>query len=102
MLGGNQRPGPEVRRLMCTNRAEPAGEQRRHVTTLLMKWSDGDDHAMQELVPLVYEELRRLARRQMSREREDHVLQATALVNEAFLRLVDVHQVQWRSRTHFF
>jgi len=87
---------------MCSNRAEPAGEQRIHVTTLLLKWSDGDDDAMQELVPLVYDELRRLARRQMSREREDHVLQATALVNEAFLRLVDVHQIQWRNRTHFF
>jgi RNA polymerase sigma factor (TIGR02999 family) len=87
---------------MCTNGAEAAGEQRRQVTTLLLKWADGDDRAMQELVPLVYEELRRLARRQMSREREDHVLQATALVNEAFLRLVDIHQVEWRNRTHFF
>jgi RNA polymerase sigma factor (TIGR02999 family) len=57
---------------------------------------------MEELAPLVYDELRRLARRQMSREREDHVLQATALVNEAFLRLVDIHQIQWRSRAHFF
>lgn len=57
---------------------------------------------MQELVPLVYDELRRLARGQMSRERENHVLQATALVNEAFLRLVDIHQIQWRDRRHFF
>ena len=57
---------------------------------------------MEELVPLVYDELRRLARGQMSREREDHLLRATALVNEAFLRLVDIHHGQWRSRTRFF
>jgi len=87
---------------MCTDRAEPPDEQRRHVTNLLLRWSDGDDRAMQELVPLVYEELRRVARRQMAQERDDHVLQATALVNEAFLRLVDVHHVQWRNRAHFF
>jgi RNA polymerase sigma-70 factor (ECF subfamily) len=91
-----------MNRLMATNPAQPNEERRRHVTTLLVKWSDGDDSAMQELVPLVYDELRRLARGQMSREREDHVLQATALVNEAFLRLVNVHQIQWRNRTHFF
>jgi RNA polymerase sigma factor (TIGR02999 family) len=87
---------------MSPSPAQPDDPRRRHVTTLLVKWSDGDDSAMQELVPLVYDELRRLARGQMSREREDHVLQATALVNEAFLRLVDVHQIQWRNRTHFF
>src|SRR5436190_11134819 len=87
---------------MSMNPAQPGDDPRRHVTTLLVKWSGGDDAAMQELVPLVYDELRRVARRQMSREREDHVLQATALVNEAFLRLVDVHEIQWRDRTHFF
>jgi RNA polymerase sigma-70 factor, ECF subfamily len=81
---------------------EPADERRRHVTTLLVNWTEGDDAALQELLPLVYEELRRLARRQMAGEREGHVLQPTALVNEAFLRLVDIHHVQWRNRTHFF
>jgi len=91
-----------MNRLMSAGRAQPASDRRRHVTTLLGKWSDGDDAAMEELVPLVYDELRRLARGQMSREREDHVLQATALVNEAFIRLVDIHHVQWRNRTHFF
>ena len=89
-------------RLMSTSRAQPADERRRHVTALLLHWSEGDDAAMEELAPLVYGELRRLARGQMSRERENHVLQATALVNEAFLRLVDIHHVQWRDRTHFF
>ena len=87
---------------MSTSRPQPADERRRHVTALLLHWSDGDDAAMAELVPLVYGELRRLARGQMSRERENHVLQATALVNEAFLRLIDIHQIQWRNRTHFF
>jgi RNA polymerase sigma factor (TIGR02999 family) len=88
---------------MCTNGgAQPADERRRHVTTLLVNWTGGDDSAMQELMPIVYDELRRLARRQMSRERENHVLQATALVHEAFLRLVDIHQIHWRNRTHFF
>jgi RNA polymerase sigma-70 factor (ECF subfamily) len=107
------RRGPSVdnqaeqrRRRMCwlmgTPEALPADERRGHVTTLLRNWTEGDDSAMEELAPLVYDELRRLARRQMSREREDHVLQATALVNEAFLRLVDIHKIQWRSRTHFF
>ena len=101
---GNQ--AEERRRRMCwlmgTPEALPADERRGHVTTLLRNWTEGDDSAMDELAPLVYDELRRLARRQMSREREDHVLQATALVNEAFLRLVDIHQIQWRSRAHFF
>jgi RNA polymerase sigma factor (TIGR02999 family) len=91
-----------MNRLMSTNRAHPGADRRRHVTTLLGKWSGGDDAAMEELVPLVYDELRRLARGQMSREREDHVLQATALVNEAFLRLVDIHHIHWRNRAHFF
>jgi RNA polymerase sigma factor (TIGR02999 family) len=85
-----------------TGRAQPDSERRRHVTTLLLNWSGGDAEAMEELLPLVYDELRRLARRQMSNERENHVLQATALVNEAFLRLVDIHQIQWRNRAHFF
>lgn len=89
-------------RLMSTSRAQPGAERRRHVTSLLLDWSGGDESAMEELVPLVYDELRRLARWHMSRERADHVLQATALVNEAFLRLVDIHHIQWRNRTHFF
>ena len=88
--------------LMGTFEAPSPDERRDHVTSLLRNWTDGDDLAMEELAPLVYDELRRLARWQMSREREDHVLQPTALVNEAFLRLVDIHQIRWRSRTHFF
>lgn len=78
------------------------GARRRQVTTLLLEWTGGDTSAIDELLPLVYDELRRLARHQMSGERKGHVLQATALVNEAFLRLVDIHQIQWRDRAHFF
>jgi len=71
------------------------------VTRLLRRWRDGDPKALDDLTPLVYEELRRLARRQMGAERPDHTLQATALVHEAFLRIVD-SEVPWRDRVHFF
>ena len=72
------------------------------VTRLLVDWSNGDPSALDKLTPLVYEELRRLARHYMSRERPGHTLQTTALVNEAYLRLVDQREAQWQSRAHFF
>jgi RNA polymerase sigma factor (TIGR02999 family) len=72
------------------------------VTELLQRWSDGDDAALTELTPLVYEELRRLAHRQMGAERPDHTLQTTALVNEAYLRLADQTNPRWQNRAHFF
>jgi RNA polymerase sigma factor (TIGR02999 family) len=72
------------------------------VTQLLVAWGGGDESAFEVLAPLVYDELRRLARRSMGGERVGHTLQATALVNEAYLRLVDIHQVQWQNRAHFF
>jgi RNA polymerase sigma factor (TIGR02999 family) len=72
------------------------------VTMLLVSWRAGDQAAVGQLLSLVYDELRRLARRQMAGERAGHVLQPTALVNEAFLRLLQIHQVEWRDRTHFF
>ena len=72
------------------------------VTELLVAWSEGDAQAFDRLVPLVYEELRRLARRYMARERPGHTLQTTALVNEVYLRLVDSSRVRWRDRAHFF
>jgi RNA polymerase sigma-70 factor (ECF subfamily) len=71
------------------------------VTELLRAWSDGDEAALEQLVPLVEAELRRLARRYMVRERRGHTLQTTALVNEAFLRLTDTRQVRWQDRAHF-
>jgi RNA polymerase sigma-70 factor (ECF subfamily) len=72
------------------------------VSTLLRAWSDGDQNALGRLTPIVYDELHRLARRYLKRERADHSLQATALVNEAYMRLVDQTRVQWQNRAHFF
>jgi RNA polymerase sigma factor (TIGR02999 family) len=72
------------------------------VTRLLLAWGGGDEDALDELIPLVHAELRRLARRQIGRERPGHALQPTALVNEAYLRLVDIRRVDWQDRTHFF
>jgi RNA polymerase sigma factor (TIGR02999 family) len=71
------------------------------VTELLLAWNGGDDAALEALLPLVEAELRRLARAYMARERRDHTLQTTALVNEAYLRLVDAQRVPWKDRTHF-
>jgi RNA polymerase sigma factor (TIGR02999 family) len=70
-------------------------------TELLRAWSQGDESARERLIPLLYGELYSLARRYMRQERADHTLQATALVNEAYLRLIDVNRVEWRNRTHF-
>ncbi len=79
----------------------PSVSQQR-VTDLLTRWSQGDDAALAELTPLVYEELRRLAHHYMKGERPDHTLQTTALVNEAYLRLADQTNPHWQSRAHFF
>ena len=72
------------------------------VSALLRAWSDGDHRALDALTPVVYAELRRLAHRYMRRERADHSLQTTALVNEAYIRLVDYKRMQWQNRAHFF
>src|SRR6184192_4072788 len=80
--------------------ASAVSQQR--VTEFLTRWSQGDDGALAELTPLVYEELRRLAHRQMGAERPDHTLQTTALVNEAYLRLADQTNLRWQNRAHFF
>jgi RNA polymerase sigma factor (TIGR02999 family) len=72
------------------------------VTGLLLAWSQGDEAALQKLVPMVYEELRRLAHHYMSQERTGHTLQTTALVHEAYQRLIDTPHVGWNDRTHFF
>jgi RNA polymerase sigma factor (TIGR02999 family) len=69
---------------------------------LLHAWSAGDRTALDQLAPIVYDELRRLARHYLKRERPDHSLQATALVNEAYLRLVDYKHMRWENRAHFF
>ena len=72
------------------------------VTQLLVAWGQGEQQALEELTPIVYKELRRLAQWHMNGERPGHTLQATALVNEAYLRLVDINRIQWQDRAHFF
>ena len=72
------------------------------ITEILLAWGDGDESALERLMPIVYAELRRLAHRYMNREREGHTLQTTALVNEAFLKLIDSSRVRWQNRAHFF
>src|SRR6266700_3918842 len=72
------------------------------ISTLLRAWTDGDQSALDRLTPIVYNELRRLARRYMRRERPGHSLQTTALVNEAWMRLVDYKRMKWQDRAHFF
>jgi RNA polymerase sigma-70 factor, ECF subfamily len=86
-----RRPSTELRGIALDN-----------ISQLLRAWSDGDQLALGELTPVVYAELRRLAHRQMRRERSDHGLQTSALVNEAYIRLVDYKRMQWQDRAHFF
>jgi RNA polymerase sigma factor (TIGR02999 family) len=77
-------------------------KKQHEITQLLAEWSDGNQSALDDLYPLVYDELHRLARRYMSRERKGHTLQTTALINEAYVRLVDQKNVHWANRSHFF
>src|SRR5947208_802851 len=79
----------------------PSASQQR-LTELLVQWSHGDDRALAELTPLVYDELRRIAHHHMGGQRPDHTLQTTALVNEAYLRLADQTNPSWQNRAHFF
>jgi len=87
--------------------AHPNGQSRSRsskqaITVLLRAWGEGDEQSLERLTPLVYAELRRVARRFIARERSGHTLQATALVNEVYVRLVDVKNVSWQDRAHFF
>ena len=82
---------------------EPLMSTAQHqVTQLLQEWSEGDENALAKLMPLVHEELHRLAHQYMKRESAGHVLQTSALINEAYLRLVDQPQIRWQDRAHFF
>jgi RNA polymerase sigma factor (TIGR02999 family) len=72
------------------------------ITQLLRAWSEGDQAALEQLVPLIHRELRRLAKGYMRKERPGHILQTTALINEAYLRLIDWKDVRWQNRAHFF
>jgi RNA polymerase sigma factor (TIGR02999 family) len=77
-------------------------QSRHEITQLLQAWRGGDHAALEELMPLVHEEMHRLAHIYMRRERPDHTLQTSALVNEAYIRLIDAHRVDWQDRAHFF
>src|SRR5262249_8579926 len=79
--------------------AEPS---RVEVTQMLQRWSDGDQDALRELTPIIFAELHKIAKRYMRRERADHTLQTTALVNEAFVRLIDWKSAKFENRAHFF
>ena len=79
----------------------PITEPSPKITSLLLEWAQGDAGALDRLIPLVHHELHRIARRCMAGERASHSLQATALVNEAYVRLIDAHAVQWHDRAHF-
>lgn len=72
------------------------------ITQLLERWGSGEESALEELVPLVYRELRRMAANYLRREQHEFSLQPTALINEVFLRLIDQHEIRWQSRAHFF
>src|SRR5437016_11057699 len=82
--------------------AQPGEAAVDDISTLLRAWSDGDQGALAQLTPIVYDELHGLAQRYMKRERLGHSLQTTALVNEAYMRLVDYKRMQWQNRAHFF
>jgi RNA polymerase sigma-70 factor, ECF subfamily len=84
---------------MTESRAPESGQE---ITQLLLEWGKGDESALEHLLPAVYDELRRIARNFMRRQDPRHTLQTTALVNEAYLRLVDSSRVNWQDRTHFF
>jgi len=77
-------------------------ESPKEVTELLQRWSSGDREALEELTPVIYGELHRIARGYMNRERDGHTLQTTALVNEAYMRLIDWKSAKWENRAHFF
>jgi RNA polymerase sigma factor (TIGR02999 family) len=91
---------------ICTIPNDKIGAERNlpapKITQLLVAWGEGDEGAFERLTPVVYDELRRIARRFMGGERAGHTLQATALVNEAYMRLIDVNKVEWQNRVHFF
>ncbi len=81
---------------------EENSENSQQITQLLKQWSDGKREVLESLMPLVYEELRRQASRYLKKERSNHTLQTTALINEAYLKLIDQREVVWQNRAHFF
>jgi RNA polymerase sigma-70 factor, ECF subfamily len=91
-----------LRANICEIDMQGGGQDNIEVSSLLLAWSEGDQGALDRLTPIVYSELRRLASRYMRNERPGHTLQSTALVHEAYTRLIDYKRMQWQSRAHFF
>ncbi len=100
MVGCRRLGGPPSRRCWDSMAADPTPSH--NITQLLQAWGEGDQSALEELTPLVYQELHSLARRQMSRENEGHTLQVTALIHEVYLKLVEFQSVRWQDRAHFY
>ena len=84
-----------------TREVAPSGSSGPHVTELLVAWGGGDESALERLIPIVHDELHRIARACMAGEKPGHSLQATALVNEAYLRLIEAKRINWQNRAHF-
>jgi len=100
---GAKQPAKKVMTGKKNRRGDGGSPMNTHeVTELLLAWNRGDEVALDKLTPLVYDKLRRMAHRYMGGERPGHTLQTTALVNEAYLRLIDSSRVQWQNRAHFF
>jgi RNA polymerase sigma factor (TIGR02999 family) len=94
---------PDSKRKYIFTDDEPVlSESKTRLTIMLQEWSNGDRGALEKLAPLVHQELRRLARGYLARERPGHVLQISALINEAYIRLIDWRHVRWKNRAHFF
>jgi RNA polymerase sigma factor (TIGR02999 family) len=98
----NLRPTLDPTKILCLRGFESVNIEPADVTQLLLEWNKGDRAALDRLMPVVYDELRRLAQKHLWAETPGHTLQATALVNEAYLRLVDQRRVNWQNRAHFF
>ena len=94
--------GGDLAVLRSTSNRDPRADPEGDVTRLLLAWSEGDRAALERVMPLVEQELRRIAKRYFNREEQNHTLEPTALVNEVYLRLVDRRSVQWKNRSHFF
>lgn len=102
ILGGVKLSQQLAGRRMPKSERPMSADRTHNVTALLVDWRGGNEEAVEKLIPLVHAELKRIAKRHMAGERADHVLQATALVNEVYLRLIDIRRVQWQDRVHFF
>lgn len=89
-------------KIFMSEKERQSDAESHEVTQLLVSWSDGDKHAFEQLLPLIYKSLQKIAHHHLNRERGSHTLQTTALVHEAYLKLIDQNSVHWQNRSHFF